>query len=178
MSLEPENIKLTAKQEAFCNEYLIDLNASAAARRAGYSEETAGAIGWENLQKPEIQDRLTELRKKLDKDNDGLIQQVIDELKKVGFSNIQDFIESGNSIKDLTQVDTGKAAAVASIKKSVTTFGDGEGNEGEKTVVEFKLWDKLSALEKLGRHLGIFEADNTQKSAVINVNMMDDSDDG
>lgn len=174
---EKQDIKLTPKQEAFCREYLIDLNATAAAKRAGYSEDTAYSIGWENLRKPELQIFLTQLRSELNKNNEGLAQQVINELKKVGFSNIQDFIESGNSIKDLSEVDSDKAGAVASIKKSVTTFGDGEGNEGEKTTVEFKLWDKLSALEKLGKHLGIFEADNKQKSAVINVNLTDDDHD-
>ncbi|MCW5155577.1 terminase small subunit, partial [Burkholderia cenocepacia] len=46
--------KLTAKQQMFVDEYLVDLNASAAARRAGYSEKTARAIGIENLQKPAI----------------------------------------------------------------------------------------------------------------------------
>jgi len=46
--------KLTAKQAAFVNEYLIDLNATQAAIRAGYSTKTAGKIGFENLQKPEI----------------------------------------------------------------------------------------------------------------------------
>ncbi|MCW3641553.1 terminase small subunit, partial [Burkholderia cenocepacia] len=46
--------KLTAKQQLFVDEYLVDLNASAAARRAGYSEKTARAIGIENLQKPAI----------------------------------------------------------------------------------------------------------------------------
>lgn len=169
--------QLTAKQEAFCREYLIDLNATGAARRAGYSVDTASEIGWENLRKPQIQLRLTELRNSLD-NNGELAQQVIDELKKIGFSNIQNYIETGNAIKDLSLIESDKAAAVSSLKKSVTTFGDGEGNEGEKTVVEFKMWDKIAALEKLGRHLGIFELDNKQKSAVINVNLTDDIDDG
>lgn len=173
-----DKIKLTPKQEKFCNEYLIDLNATGAAKRAGYSEETAYSIGWENLKKPEIQNRLTELRNKLG-NNGELAQQVINELKKIGFSNVQDFIDDNNTIIDLKKIEAHKAAAVASIKKSITTFGDGEGNEGEKQTVEFKLWDKISALEKLCKHLGIFEADNRQKSAVINVNLTDDdSDDG
>lgn len=172
-----DTIKLTPKQEKFCSEYLIDLNATAAAKRAGYSEDTASEIGYENLRKPQIQQKLTELRNKLG-NNGELAQQVIDELKKIGFSNVQDFLDDGNAITDLTKIEAHKAAAVASVKKSVTTFGDGEGNEGEKETVEFKLWDKISALEKLGKHLGIFEADNRQKSAVINVNLTDDSDDG
>ena len=53
--------KLTKKQEMFCLEYLVDLNATQAAMRAGYSEKTAGKIGSENLKKPEVQERLAEL---------------------------------------------------------------------------------------------------------------------
>lgn len=53
---------LTPKQEKFCQEYLIDLNATQAEIRAGYSQKTAGSIGQENLTKPEIQSRVTELR--------------------------------------------------------------------------------------------------------------------
>lgn len=52
--------ELSAKQSAFADEYLVDLNATQAAIRAGYSEKTAGAIGAENLTKPEIQKALTE----------------------------------------------------------------------------------------------------------------------
>lgn len=54
--------KLTAKQEAFCLEYLIDLNATQAAIRAGYSEKTASETGYENLRKPQIAERITELK--------------------------------------------------------------------------------------------------------------------
>ena len=54
---------MTPKQKKFCVEYLIDLNATQAAIRAGYSERTAGSIGNENLKKPEIQNRIAALRK-------------------------------------------------------------------------------------------------------------------
>lgn len=175
---ETEVKKLTPKEELFVQRYIIDFNGAGAARDVGYSENSAKEIAAELLTKPHIQLRLKEIQKELSERNGDLAQQVIDELKKVGFSNIQDYVENGNSIKDLSTIDAVKAGAVASIKKSRTTFGDGEGNEGEKETVEFKLWDKISALEKLGRHLGIFELDNKQKSAVINVNVTDDNDDG
>lgn len=54
--------KLTAKQEAFCQEYLIDLNAAQAAIRAGYSEKTAAVIGCENLTKPNIAEHIANLK--------------------------------------------------------------------------------------------------------------------
>jgi len=53
--------KLTAKQEMFCREYLIDLNATQAAIRAGYSEKTSQIIGSENLSKPLVADYISEL---------------------------------------------------------------------------------------------------------------------
>lgn len=56
--------KLTAKQELFCREYVVDLNATQAAIRAGYSEKTARVIGGENLLKPAIAELIQELSSK------------------------------------------------------------------------------------------------------------------
>ncbi|RZJ78538.1 MAG: terminase small subunit [Chryseobacterium sp.] len=53
--------KLTAKQEAFCLEYIKTFNATAAAIASGYSDKTAASIGWENLRKPEIAKKIGEL---------------------------------------------------------------------------------------------------------------------
>ena len=61
---------LTEKQKRFCNEYLIDLNATQAAIRAGYSQKTADRIGHENLKKLEIQNYIQEL---MNQKNDDLI---------------------------------------------------------------------------------------------------------
>lgn len=164
---------LTDKEKRFCEEYVIDLNATQAATRAGYSAATARQIGSENLTKLDILEYLGSLQKEISDRNGNLAQRVIEELSKVGFSNIQDFTGVGNEVKDLSEIDPQRAAAIAGVKKSTTTFGD-EKTGGVKEVVEFKLWDKVAALEKLGRHLGIFEIDNKQKSAVINVNITDD----
>ena len=56
---------LTAKQERFVSEYLIDLNATQAAIRAGYSEKTAGQVGFENLKKPEIEKAISDARSRV-----------------------------------------------------------------------------------------------------------------
>lgn len=161
-------MELNDKQLRFCEEYVIDLNATQAAIRSGYSVDTAAVIGCENLRKPNIQEKIFELQKAISDRNGNLAQRVIDELVKVGFSNIQDYIDNDNAITDLKEIPIEKAAAVSSVKKSTTTFGE-PGNEGTKEVVEFKLWDKITALEKLGKHVGIFEADNRQKSTIINI---------
>ena len=58
-------MKLTAKQERFCQEYLVDFNATQAAIRAGYSKKMAYSIGWENTKKPEIVEKVSEKLKEL-----------------------------------------------------------------------------------------------------------------
>ncbi len=58
-------MKLRKKQEKFCNEYLIDLNATQAAIRAGYSKATAGEMGYENLKKPHIADFISKLQSEI-----------------------------------------------------------------------------------------------------------------
>lgn len=171
----PGKKKLTEKEECFCREFLVDLNGTAAARRCKYSNHTASAISSENLRKPHIRARIAELRTALGYDN-NLAQRVVDELTRIGMSNIQDYLNADNTPKDFSTIDRELASAISGVKKSVTTFGDGEGNEGKKEVLEFKMWDKPAALEKLGRHLGIFELDNKQKNAVITVNVTDDDD--
>lgn len=162
------------KMEAFCNHYLVDFNATQAAIRAGYSEDTAYSIGWENLRKPEIQARIAELRKDIDSRNGNLTQRIIDELSKIGFANMQDFIDADNTAKDFSTIDRDQAAAIGSIKKSHTEFGD-DDHGGTKDTVEFKLHNKMDALEKLGRYVGLFEADNKQKGPVV-IRVSDEED--
>lgn len=70
--------KMTAKQQLFCDEYLIDMNATQAAIRAGYSEKTAGVIGAENLRKPKIaeyiENRMAEKKDELIADQDEVLK--------------------------------------------------------------------------------------------------------
>lgn len=61
-------IKLTAKQQRFCDEYLIDLNATQAAIRSGYSKKTARQIGQENLTKPDIKEYIEKKMKQKEKE--------------------------------------------------------------------------------------------------------------
>ena len=65
MNNDENREKLTDKQEKFCYEYVLHLNATKAAINAGYSEKTAYSIGFENLIKPEIQKRIDEMKSNL-----------------------------------------------------------------------------------------------------------------
>lgn len=76
--------KLTPKQQRFVEEYLVDLNASAAARRAGYSAKRADAMGYENLRKPEIAAAIAAAREHLAERTARSVEQVMAEIRRIG----------------------------------------------------------------------------------------------
>ena len=142
--------KLTKKQQLFVEEYLIDLNATQAAIRAGYSPETAKDIGCENLAKPNIKSAIDKALAARSKRTGVNQDRVVCELAKIAFVNITDLvdIEDGSLRTDVTKDDT---AAISSIKvKRIPT------EEGYIIEREIKMYDKSKALEQLGRHLGMF----------------------
>jgi len=149
---------LTAKQRRFVAEYLVDLNATKAATRAGYSEKTAYSVGHELLKKPEIAAALAEAQDAAQKRTGVTTDRVLRELARIGFSDIRKaFTESGHLLNP-QDWDDETAASIASIK--VITRPEGETDENGKRKVEHvhevKFWDKNSALEKLAKHLGMF----------------------
>lgn len=160
---------LTDKEQRFCEEYLVDLNATQAAIRAGYSEKTARSIGSENLSKPDIQEKISLLRQELSDKTGITAQRVLNELAKIAFSDLRKAFKADNALLDVRQFDDDIAGAVASVEVDALY----EKIDGEKELVgqtqKIKLYDKVAALEKLGKHLGIFEKDNRQKRLTINL---------
>ena len=158
--------KLTSKQERFVEEYLVDLNATQAAIRSGYSKKTATAIGAENLTKPDIADAIAVARKELSEKTGISAERVLAELAKIGFSNMQDYIRvTGDDIYvALNDMSRDEAAAIGEVTVEERKLGNED--EGKVTRTKFKLLDKRAALNDLGRHLGLFEADNTRKVSV------------
>lgn len=96
---------LTPKQQRFVEEYLVDLNATQAAIRAGYSKKTATKIASENLTKPDVQKAVQKAMGRLSKRAEITQDEVIGELKKVAMKEASDLSESelkyGNKIKAL-----------------------------------------------------------------------------
>ena len=139
---------MTKKQKRFVEEYLIDLNATQAAIRAGYSPDTAKSIGSENLTKPDIQARIAKAMAERSRRTGVNADRVIMELAKIAFVNASDVIDADTATvkADALPEDT---AAIQSVK--VKTFGE-DGLERE-----VKMADKLKALELLGKHLGMFK---------------------
>lgn len=156
---------LTSKQQMFILEYLVDLNASGAARRAGYSPKSAFRAGQENMQKPAIKAAITAAMAERAKRVNVTGDRVVQELALIGFANMADFIrvdESGmvQALPFETLAD-GQSRIVKKVKdKRVirSTKGSEDNPDGDQILdatFEFELCDKVKSLELLARHLGL-----------------------
>ena len=111
-------MSLTLKQARFVKEFLIDLNATQAAIRAGYSAKTAAAIGHENLKKTEVDRAITEAQRTIEEKLDISAERVVMELAKLAFSNMLDYTkvtEYGQLDTDLSNLTRDQAAAIAEV---------------------------------------------------------------
>jgi phage terminase small subunit len=150
---------LTPKQARFIDEFLIDLNGTQAAIRAGYSKKTAQQIATENLSKPVIQAEIRRRQDELAEKCGITAEKIVSELGKLGFSNMGDYLKcnkDGDPYFDYEPLTPEQKAALAEVV--VETYVEGKGKDAQTVKkVKFKLADKISALEKLGRHLGMFK---------------------
>ncbi|MDO4174543.1 MAG: terminase small subunit [Eubacteriales bacterium] len=150
---------MTEKQKRFVEEYLIDLNATQAAIRAGYSPKTAQEQGSQNLSKlmvPIAKAKAERSRRT------GISQdRVIQELARIAFVNAADVIdvEDASVVADASRDDL---ACIQAVK-----FKQMSGDKGDMTEREVKLADKLKALELLGKHLGLFDTQADTGGAAI-----------
>lgn len=151
--------ELTPKQLRFVDEYLIDLNATQAAIRAGYSQKTAAIIGSENLRKPYIASEIARRQAKRSDKLEITAESVVAELAKLGFCNMQDYMRSGTDgdpYLDFSALTRDQAAALSEV--TVEDYVEGRGKDARDVKrVKFKLADKRAALVDLGRHLGLFK---------------------
>lgn len=165
--------KLTDKQEMFCKEYLIDLNATQSAIRAGYSESSAAEQGYENMIKPHIQSRVAELIAERNERVQVDADDILNHLNILRSSRIDEYVElverevlisedpeeykmvKNLEFKSFDQLSEEQLMCIESIKD--TKFG-----------IEMKLHGKDWTIEKINKHIGFYEKDNEQGKADIN----------
>lgn len=142
--------KLTEKQKRFVEEYLIDLNATQAAIRAGYSVKNPDKIGSELLGKTRVSEEISKAMAERSKRTGINQDRVVMELAKIAFVNANDLInpEDASVRKNASKDDL---ACIQSVKIK-QSFSD----KGDMTEREVKLNDKIKALELLGKHLGMW----------------------
>ena len=153
--------KLGKKQAVFVEEYLIDLNATQAAIRAGYSTKTAKEIGCENLSKPNIASHIDKAIAERSKRTGINQDRIIKELARIALVNPTKVINFDEAtVRNGSSDDD--TACIASIKvKKIPT------EDGYITEREIKFHDKLKALDMLGRHNGMFKDDKISNNIVI-----------
>ena len=141
--------KLTKKQQRFVDEYLIDLNATQAAIRAGYSVKTANEQGSQNLAKLSIQQAIAEQMAERSKRTGINQDRVVLELAKIALVKMTDIVDSQGRIKSDASPDD--LACIESVK-----YKESESDTGSSVEREVKIASKLKALELLGKHLGMW----------------------
>lgn len=146
---------LTDKQELFCQEYLIDLNATQAAIRAGYSTKTAQQTGSENLSKPVIQERISELKsdrcERIAVDAAYVLQRHID----IDQMDMADILTDDGYMKPIREWPKIWRQYLSGM--DISELWEGRGDEKEQIGVLKKIkWpDKVKNLELLGKHVDV-----------------------
>jgi len=166
---------LPTKRARFVEEYLIDLDTTNAAKRAGYSAHTAMKQGVRLLHfvsvKAAIAAGKAEISKRIEISQDAVVR----ELALIGFSNMSDFIiiDEGGGVQaiPLDQLAEGKSRIVRKVKEKRiirTVQGTKDKPDGEQILeatYEFELYDKVKSLELLAKHLGML-------SDTVNLNIV------
>ena len=136
----------TAKHVRFVDEYLIDCNATQAAKRAGYSEKTAAAIGHKLLRKAEIQAAIRSEQDRLSRKTEITKERVLAEYAKIAFAEMGEFMTWGEGepvFRESESLTPDQRAAVAEVALTANGF-------------KIRLHNKTAALEALAKYLGLF----------------------
>jgi len=162
-------MKLTVKQKLFCDEYMVDLNATQAATRAGYSKKTAHSIGPENLEKPGIKEylrgKIAARSEKIEVD----AEYVLSRLYEIDQMDVIDILNEDGSIKDVSQWPKIWRQFLSGI--DVSELFEGRGNEKKMIGIMKKIkWpDKVKNLEMIGKHIvvGAFKETKDHKHSFM-----------
>lgn len=151
------------RRERFAAEYVVDLNATKAAKRAGYSPKTAHTQGSRLLKDAEVSAKVEVKQRAIAERLEITADMVVRELALIGFSNMLDYIrttDDGDAYTDLSALTRDQAAAIQEVTIDTYQEHDPDGPEAnsKRTVkkMRFKLSDKRAALVDIGKHLGLF----------------------
>lgn len=159
--------KLNPRQERFVDQYLIDLNGTQAAIRAGYSQRNADKIASQLLGNPRVSERIQQRMKKREQRTEITQDMVLQQLAKIAFADIKHTVEWDDGqirIRPSAEVDGTIIAGISQTEiKGIISK-------------EVKLNDRMKALDLIGRHLGMFK-DNVSVNADVFIKFVDDIQD-
>lgn len=154
MGKENEQNNLSPRQQRFVEEYLVDLNATQAAFRAGYSPKTVEQQGSRLLGNVKVAAAIERAKAARSIRTQIKADRVLEELARVGLFDLRKAAKwgpGGVTLKNSTDLDDDTAAGIASVESKPSEFGDS---------IKIKAHDKISALKLLGDHLGLFDKEN------------------
>ncbi len=164
---------LKPKQQQFVTEFLVDFNAAAAARRAGYSESGAKVQGFRLLTNANVQQEIQAQRARAARSHDVSKERLLQEDALIAYSDIGEILDFSGDVPKLRPMRTipesaRRAISSFKIKRRVEGLGDAAH---EVEIMEFRFWSKDAAHERLMKHLGILK-DGDDKPFVVNVNVL------
>jgi phage terminase small subunit len=140
-----DEVKLTAKEERFCYQYVLHLNATKSAISAGYAEKSAYVTGSRLLRKAKVQERINYLKDNLAETAEISALRVLKEHEKIAFSDAGQLRDGWMSLKDFENLTEEQKAIIQEVTTKDTKFG---------TEVKIKLFDKQRALDSISNMLG------------------------
>jgi phage terminase small subunit len=148
--------ELSLKHQRFVAEYLVDLNATQAAIRAGYSRKTANEQGARLLAKASIRAAIEKGQKRTLEKLEITQDRVIREIARLAFADPRKFFNDDGTAKSISQLDDDTAAALAGVEIFEEFAGKSDDRSLTGYTKKFKIADKRASLELLGRHLKLF----------------------
>lgn len=164
-------MSLTARQQRFVDEYLVDLNATQASIRAGYSHKGATVRGSELLANRKVAEAISAAKASRAERVQITQDRVLQELARIAFFDPRKLFRADGSPLEITELDDETAAVLAGL--DIVVERTDEGRDGYSSVRKYKLTNKLGALEAAMRHLGMFK-DSLELKGGINVTISQD----
>lgn len=149
---------LTPREARFCEEYLVDLNATQAAIRAGYSARSARAHVGRLLTNETIACRIAELRDARSTRVGVQADDVLRGLWRIAMLDIGEAFDASGALKPLADMPEGVRRAIASIEIDELFNGRGGDRASVGVTRKVRFHDKIRALDLLGQHLGLWKA--------------------
>jgi phage terminase small subunit len=145
---------LTPRQQRFVEEYLVDLNATQAAIRAGYSKKTADTIGLQLLRKTWVAEAIATAQAKRAEKAEITAAKVLAEVAKLAFADVRALFDENGRLRPIHTLSAEAAAAIASFEVVTRRMPGGEPPDVEH-VAKVRCWDKGQSLALLAKHLGL-----------------------
>ena len=144
------------KRERFCQEYVIDLNATQAAIRAGYSPKTAQPASARLLSNVMVSARIAELQAKVTTKLEITAERILNELARIAFFDIRKLYHDDGRLKEPIDLDEDTARAISAVDACATKITSDDKIRTSERTTKIKASDKKGALDLLAKHLGLF----------------------